>query len=183
MKILVTYFSQTGNTQKIAEAIHETALKNQNSVLKSIKKVKVNELNEYDLVFIGSTCNDADLAKPVLRFFKKIPKSPKFKLAGFFTHSTTPPEQGEYERMLFEKWAGKCSKSFEQISREKNIDFRGYYRCQGAPAPPIETFIHQTIIQDENEWAKYIEESKKHPDSLDIKKAQEFTQKILNELQ
>ena len=28
MKILITYFSQTGNTEKIAEAIHEIASKN-----------------------------------------------------------------------------------------------------------------------------------------------------------
>ncbi|MBY9009855.1 MAG: flavodoxin family protein, partial [Candidatus Lokiarchaeota archaeon] len=44
MKILITYFSQTGNTEKIAQAIHEASSKNHESYLKKIKKVKIEEL-------------------------------------------------------------------------------------------------------------------------------------------
>jgi len=50
MKILVTYFSQTGNTEKIAQAIHEVSSKNHESTLKKLKKVKIEELEDYDLI-------------------------------------------------------------------------------------------------------------------------------------
>ena len=48
MKILITYFSQTGNTEKIAEAIHEITSKNHDSYLKRIKEVKESFKNRSD---------------------------------------------------------------------------------------------------------------------------------------
>ena len=181
MKILVTYFSQTGNTEKIAEAIHEITSKNHDSYLKTIKKVKIEELNDYDLVFIGSPCHDTDLAKHVLRFLKKIPKSPKYAIAGFYTHSTYLPEGDERIKKLSKKWSSKGIETFEELKKEKNVNFKGYFRCQGIPSPPIEQFIHQTIIKDDEEWAEFLEEVKKHPNENDIEAAKKFAQDILNE--
>jgi len=181
MKILITYFSQTGNTEKIAKAIHEVSSKNHESTLKGLKKVKIGELEDYDLVFIGSPCHDSDLAKPTLRFLKKIPNSPKYVIAGFFTHSTFLPEGEERIKMLSEKWSGKCVSTFEELKKKKNVNFKGYFRCQGIPSPPIEQFIHKTIIKDEEEWADFIEEVKKHPNENDIEDAKKFAQDILSE--
>ena len=180
MKILITYFSQTGNTEKIAQAIHEASSKNHESYLKKIKKVKIEELNDFDLVFIGSACHDSDLAKPALRFLKKIPDSPKYAIAGFYTHSTYLPEEDDRIKKLSERWSGKCSKSFEELKKEKNANFKGYFRCQGIPSQPIEQFIHKTIIKDEEEWGVFIEEVKKHPNESDIENAKKFAQDILN---
>ena len=181
MKILITYFSQTGNTEKIAQAIHEVSSKNHESTLKKLKKVKIEELEDYNLVFIGSPCHDSDLAKPALRFLKKIPDSPKYAIAGFYTHSTFLPEGDERIKKLSEKWSGKCIATFEDVKKEKNANFKGYFRCQGIPSPPIEQFIHKTIIKDDEEWADFIEEVKKHPNEKDIEDAKKFAQVILNE--
>ncbi len=181
MKILVTYFSQTGNTEKIAQAIHEVSSKNHESTLKKLKQVKIEELEDYNLVFIGSPCHDSDLAKPALRFLKKIPDSPKYAIAGFYTHSTFLPEGDERIKKLSEKWSGKCIATFEDVKKEKNANFKGYFRCQGIPSPPIEQFIHKTIIKDDEEWADFIEEVKKHPNENDIEDAKKFAQDILNE--
>ena len=181
MKILVTYFSQTGNTKKIAQAIHEQASKNHESDLKTIKKVKIKDLDEFDLVFIGSACHDSDLAKPILRFLNKIPNSPKYAIAGFYTHSTYLPEGDERIKKLSKKWSSKGIETFEALKKDKNVDFKGYFRCQGIPSPPIEQFIHQTIIKDDEEWAGFIEEVKKHPDENDIENAKKFAQDILGE--
>jgi len=180
MKILIIYFSQTGNTEKIAQAIHEVSSKNHESYLKRIKKVKIEELEDYDLVFIGSPCHDSDLAKPALRFLKKIPDSPKYAIAGFYTHSTFLPEGDERIKKLSENWSGKCIATFEKVKKEKNVDFKGYFRCQGIPSPPIEQFIHKTIIKDDEEWATFLEEVKKHPNENDIENAKKFAQDILN---
>jgi flavodoxin len=181
MKILVTFFSQTGNTEKIAKAIHEEASKNHKSYLKSIKKVKIKELDDYNLVFIGSACHNADLAKPVLRFIKKIPKSPKYAIAGFYTHSTYLPEGEEWIINLSERWSGKCSKTFDEFKEEKNVNFKGYFRCQGIPSPQIEQFIHAEILKDEEKWGVFIKEVKNHPNKNDLDNAKKFAQDILNE--
>lgn len=180
MKILVTYFSQTGNTEEIAEAIHEVSSKNNESLLKKLKKVKIEDLNDYDLVFIGSACHDTDLAKPALRLLRKIPDSPKYAIAGFYTHSTYLPEGEEKIKKLSEEWSGNCSKTFEKLEKEKNVNFKGYYRCQGKATPGIERFIHGSIIKDDEEWAIFLEELKKHPDENDIENAKKFAQDILN---
>ncbi|MFX1481454.1 MAG: flavodoxin family protein [Promethearchaeota archaeon] len=180
MKILITYFSQTGNTEKIAETIHEMTSKNHDSYLKRIKEIKIEDLVDFDLIFIGSACHDSDLAKPVLNLLKKIPESPKYAIAGFYTHSTYLPEGDDKIIELSQRWSGKCSATFEEFKEEKNINFKGYFRCQGRPSPPIEQFIHKVIIKDDEEWAEFLEEVKKHPDENDIENAKKFAQDILN---
>lgn len=183
MKILVTYYSQTGNTEQIAKAIHKVVLQNHKADLKKVSNVKSKDLDKYDIVFLGSACHATDLAKPILRFIKKIPKSPNFKLAGFFTHSTAPPEGSERNKELYEKWAGNCHKSFEKIKKEKNIDFKGYFGCQGSPSPSIEEFIHETILPEDDEWRDYIEDAKNRPNTTDIENAKNFAKDILNKCQ
>ena len=180
MRILVTYFSQTGNTKRIAEVIHEITSQDNDSTLKDFKNLKVSELNDYDLVFLGSACHHSNLAPPVLKFIKKIPESPTFKLAGFITHSTYPPEGSERYTELFERWAGKCEKTFEKLQNENKIDYKGFFRCMGKPSKPIERFIHAKIITEDEEWEEYIKKVIKHPDEIDIKNAKEFAREILN---
>ena len=180
MKILVTYFSKTGNTKRIAEAIHEITSQSNDSILRNFKDLKVKELNNYDLIFFGSACHHSNLAPPVLRFIKKIPESPVFKLAGFVTHSTYPPEGSERHAELFEQWAGKCEKTFEKLQKEKEIDYKGFFRCMGVPSKPIERFIHAKIITEEEEWKEYLEEVVKHPDEKDIENAKLFAKEILD---
>ena len=179
MKILITYYSETGNTKMIAEAIHAITSQNNDSVLKDFKDLKVEELDNYDLVFLGSACHHADLAPPVLRFVETIPESPKFKLAGFVTHSTYPPEGSDSHAEMFEQWGSKCSKTYEKLQTEKNIDYKGYFRCMGVPSKPIEGFIHNEIITDKDEWIEYLEEIVKHPNEIDVENAKKFAKDIL----
>lgn len=184
MKILVTYFTQTGNTEKIAEAIHRELLSQGHAVeLKRIGEITAEGLNGYDLVFLGSACHDADLAKPVKRILERIAQSPPFRLAGFVTHATYMPEGGERQRELYEEWAGRCEKSFEQAGREKEIAWGGYFSCQGAPSPPIEAFIHREIVTEEDEWEEYVAEARKHPNEKDMEKAREFARRVLAQLE
>jgi flavodoxin len=48
----------------------------------------------------------------------------------------------------------------------------------GIPSPPIEKFIHDQIVTEEEQWAIYSEIIKKHPDEDDIENAREFANKI-----
>ena len=60
MKVLVAYYSETGNTEKIAGAIYGEVSKEHEVHLKKIKEVTVDTLNDYDLVFLGSACHSTD---------------------------------------------------------------------------------------------------------------------------
>ncbi len=53
LKILITYFSQTGNTEKVAKSIYE-GCQGEDVELKPIKEVDPSDLKNYDLVFLGS---------------------------------------------------------------------------------------------------------------------------------
>jgi len=54
-KVLVIYYSRTGNTKKMAESVSE-GIKNEGleAVLKEVKNVDANELLKYDAIIIGS---------------------------------------------------------------------------------------------------------------------------------
>ena len=83
--MLVAYYSETGNTEKIAKAIYGEASREHEAHLTRVKDISAETLNDYDLVFLGSACHSSDLAAPVKKLLKELPESPKFKLAGFFT--------------------------------------------------------------------------------------------------
>ena len=136
MNILIAYFSQTGNTAKVARAIYEETLSKEHEVhLKKIAEITPNSLNAYDLLFLGSACHDADLAKPVKRVLEGLASLSPFKLAGFVTHATQMPKEGEREQELYERWTGNCIQTFHRVSEEKQIAFLGYFHCQGVPSP------------------------------------------------
>jgi flavodoxin I len=171
MKVLVAYYSETGNTENVARAIYEEVSKEHDAHLMRIDEVQVSILNDYDVVFLGSACHSTDLAIPAKNILAGLPHSPKFKLAGFFTHAANSAG--------FTRWASKCSESFERVSKEKNIHFKGYYNCQGAPSAPLQEFIRKEIVTSPDAWEEYIEEVMKHPSSEDLQKAKKFAREIL----
>jgi len=181
MKILVAFYSETGNTEKIARALYEEISQEHEVHLKKINEVTSDAFRLYDIIFLGSACHSADLAIPVKKILEAIPNSPKSKLAGFFTHATYPPKRSQPQQTSFNKWAGKCVESFQHVSKEKQIDFKGYFNCQGAPSPPIQEFIKREIITSPDEWKEYIEEVMKHPTPEDLQKAREFVRRVLSQ--
>ena len=180
MKVLITYFSLTGNTALIAEAIHEQAQAlGHDARLATTAELTAHDMEAYDLVFLGSACHDADLARPVKQILDEMGDSPAFKLAGFCTHATQMAEEGGAAPELYERWAGNCIHSFRQASDERQVAFLGYFHCQGAPSPPIETFIHSTILTDDALWEPYIAEVRKHPTAEDLERARAFCRRML----
>lgn len=182
MRILVAYYSETGNTKKVAEAIHGAALINEDAELRRIQDVSPEDLGKFNLLILGSPCHDADLARPFKQFLDSLPHNPPFKFAGFFTHATFTPEQRERRKELFAEWAGKCGPTFVQTCQEKGITFLGYFHCMGAASAPIEAFIHRTIITDEAEWEEYLPELRSHPNSTDLENAKTFTTDIISKI-
>jgi len=183
MRILVAYYTQTRNTEAVAQAIHAEALAHGHSAdLKRFRRRRPEDLNEYEIVIVGSPCHHSDLAKPVKRLLAQLPQSPPFKLAGFATHATYLPEGSDRRRQLHEEWAGRCVKSFEDACRERSIPWAGFFGCQGAPSKSIELFIHRAIFKDPDEWAEYKAEIHKHPSEEDLEKARSFARGVIDEI-
>ncbi|TFH11233.1 MAG: hypothetical protein E4H08_01935 [Candidatus Atribacteria bacterium] len=147
--------------------------------VKPVGELSPDQLEDYDVVLLGSTCHSSDVAAPVKNLLDGIPDGVAFKLAGFVTHATTMPEGDDWKKDMYEKWAGRCQAAFETVSKDKGIEFLGYFHCEGAPCPPIEAFIRSTIITDDSQWAKYGEEVKKHPTAQDVDNAKAFARGIL----
>jgi flavodoxin/Fe-S-cluster-containing hydrogenase component 2 len=90
MKVLVIYFSQSGNTRKIAQAIVEGARKIADQVdIMSIKKITYEILDNYDLIGLGSPIWKADPPN-IRRFYRNAPDQKGKHLFAFCTHGTMP---------------------------------------------------------------------------------------------
>lgn len=71
MKALVIYYSATGNTEKVANAIHEGLLKERvKSALVKVQDAAGEELYDYDLVLLGSPSIGFLPAAPMMRFIQ-----------------------------------------------------------------------------------------------------------------
>jgi flavodoxin len=171
LKILVAYYSDTGNTEKIARAIYEEASKSHDAQLRKIREVKPEDIGNYDLVFLGGPCQGNDLAAPAKKLLNAIPISPKFKVAGFFTHMSP----------VSEKHSGheKCVTCFENTTREKHIELEGLYDCQGMPAPKLLEVMRKNVNVPDDQWERSLQEMRKHPSTEDIKKAKEFAANVM----
>lgn len=180
VKILVTYFSETGNTRKVAEAIAGAAETSAHEVVvSSLQDANPASLQGFALVFVGSTCHSSDIAAPVKEWLDRVPSEATPSLAGFVTHSATMPDGAAWKKQMYERWAGKCLGSFEHACANKGFEFLGFFHCQGAPSPEIETFIRNHIVTDEAQWNTYIDEVRQHPTPTDLQAAKAFAEQIL----
>jgi flavorubredoxin len=72
LKVLLLYWSATGNTEKAAQAIR-TVLEQEEvrTVVKRVQEAGAEELYEYDLIFMGSPSYEFLPPEPVQRFVKQ----------------------------------------------------------------------------------------------------------------
>ena len=89
LKILVTYYTGTGNTEKIAKAIKE-GITGHDVDLLPVKDVDPTSLNSYDLVFLGSGLYGFNVSRKIAALVKKAPELPS-KFAYFHTHENPQP--------------------------------------------------------------------------------------------
>ena len=123
VKTLIVYWSGTGNTEKVAKAIHRgLKRKGLEPTIKTVKEAREEDLYDYDLVFLGSPSHTWMPALPVLEFIKEkrreyakrglikpcAPKIPEKNAVVFCTYSgphTGIDEAiptGKYMRQFFE---------------------------------------------------------------------------------
>lgn len=83
MKVLVLYYSESGNTEKVAKGLVE-GLKTKDKELKTVQAV--DSLNGYDVIFFGFPVLEHSVPPAVQSVLKKVPE--KTPVAFFATHGS-----------------------------------------------------------------------------------------------
>ena len=170
MKILITFFSPTGNTEQIARAVHEELSGDHQVKLEKIEGIDAAGLTGYDLVFVGTPIHAGGLSGPVKALLENLPSSPGFALAGLVTHASDLYSKENYEKGL---------ESLASIAEGKGIRYLGCFDCQGRLAPAIQPMVQEAQGLSNEEWVKRMAETDKHPDAEDENDAREFSREIV----
>ena len=158
-KVLVTYFSLTGNTEKIAEAIHGSI--GQDKVILPIDKVE--DMGPYSLIFIGFPVQSHSLPYKAEVFLKKVPAGKKIAL--FSTHGSLPgirlsQEALEYASIL--------------VAKAKLL---GTFACRGKVSMQALEVLSRS--PEHEAWADMAASASTHPDAHDIADARAFAKWVL----
>lgn len=159
MKVLVTYFTQSGNTEKVAQAIYQAIGGNKEMV--SLKEAK--NPDSYEIVFCGFPVHSHSVPLPVQNFIKSI--SPGKQLALFATHGSL--RGGELATTAIE----------HAISLASKLRVLGTFGCRGKVDPKL---IEALLKKPEHRaWAETAKSAVSHPDESDLEDAKQFAKKIL----
>lgn len=71
MKVLVLYYSRTGNTERMAKAVAEGAKSVQNSQVELSYFVEADELNHVDVLFVGTPTYHHDMPIDIKMLFEE----------------------------------------------------------------------------------------------------------------
>ena len=170
MKVLVTYFSQTGNTEQIANAIHQEVSQSNDATINKLEEINVDGLNDYDLIFLGSPIHAGGLSGAANEFLETLPESSKFKLSGFVTHSSPAYENESFERGV---------NSFDEAAKSKGINYLGCFDCQGRLTEALHDIVKQSRQLSDDEWAERMAQTDPHPDEEDEANAKKFAKEVL----
>lgn len=153
-KILVAYYSKTGNTKKIAEAIYEA--------LPDIKAIKpINEIqptDEYHLIFIGFPVHSHSVPFKVEKFLKSIPKGKKIAL--FSTHGSLTGSRLSREAIEHAVVVASQAKVVSTFS------------CRGKVSPEALEILSRS--PEHEAWADMAASARAHPNEQDLEEARAF---------
>ena len=160
MKVLVTYYTQTGNTEKIARALYDSLT--MDKTILPIAEVKNRE--GYDLVFCGFPVQAHSVPAKMAEFIKGLPRGQKVAL--FATHGSQ--RGGQLPRQAFESAAGLAI----------NLKVLGQFGCRGK----VDAKIIDALMKkpEHKAWAEEAQSAEGHPDAADLMDAQVFAQVIVD---
>ncbi len=159
MKTLIAYFSLTGNTKKIAEAIYETLEGD-----KEITKIEdCPDLDEFSLVFVGFPVHSHSVPFKVENFLKNIPQGKKIAL--FSTHGSLTGSQLSREALEY------------AIVLASKVKVLGSFSCRGKVSPQALELLMKS--PEHAAWAEMAASAHNHPDQNDLEDARAFARWIL----
>jgi len=162
MKALVTYFSQTGNTKKLAHAIYDAI-----TIEKELTPIQADQdIKGYDIIFCGFPVVAHSVPGKVHSFLKDIPEGQN--IVFFCTHGSR--RGGQLPRQAIEQAVGLSTKA----------KVLGAFGCQGQVSPKI----LEALSEKPEHWA-WVEEAQSaygHPDAADLMDAKEFALRMIDKI-
>lgn len=162
MKVLVTYYSETGNTEKLAQAIHEGVGRVDKEI---IPLDQVDNVDQYDIVFCGFPIHASSIPGKVQPFLKGFPEGKK--LAIFATHGSL--RGGQLAVTAFDY----------ALSLANKARILGTFGCRGR----VKSSLIEALMQkpEHRTWAQEAQSSAAaHPDHADIADAKDFARSMLD---
>jgi len=160
MKTLVTYFSQTGNTKRVAEAIFGELTGE-----KEIKEIsEVEDTSGYDLLFVGFPIRGYGAAKPAAEFLAN--QCQGNKVALFITHAA--PEDFE----PLEEWLISCKNAAD------GTQLKGMFDCRGELDQTIADHMLKSGDPKLEAWAKERPSTVGQPDDSRLQRARAFARQM-----
>ena len=154
MKALVAYYSESGNTEKLAKAIYE-------GITVSGKEIgKLSDVNasDCDVIFVGFPVQASSVPGKVEKFIKSIPEG---KIIAFFvTHGSLRGGQLAISALYY------------AFSLALKMTVIGTFGCRGEVNPGI---IDALLKKPEHRaWAMEAQSAVGHPDDADLEDGKEF---------
>ena len=154
MKALVAYYSESGNTEKLAKAIYDGISVPEKEMM------PIGEANatDGDVIFIGFPVQASSVPATVEKFIKSVPEGKK--LAFFVTHGSLRGGQLAITALYY------------AFSLALNHTVLGTFGCRGQVKPSI---IDSLLNNPEHRgWALEAQSAVGHPDNADLADGQEF---------
>lgn len=168
MRVLITYFSQTGNTEKIARAIYKEL-----QFEKEIKPLdKVHSLDEFDLIFLGFPIINFGPAEPIKLFLAELAKGKNIAL--FITHAT-PSDHPRLQGMV-DRWIIKC----RDYAASANL--MGIYHCEGELSQAMADEMSKSDSPVLQKFASMRSVTEGRPNDTDLAGAAVFAREVLAKL-
>lgn len=163
MKTLVTYYTQTGNTRKVAEAIYGEIPDE-----KEIKALaEVEGLEGYDLVFFGFPIQAGNPAKDAGEFLAA--KGAGKRMAVFTTHGA--PEEAERVKPWLD--------NIRRRAAEAGAELLGLFDCQGEASQQVVDYLLGHEDPELRRYGREAAEAKGLPDAARLERARGFAQDVV----
>ncbi len=160
-RTLVTYFSKTGNTKYIADAIYMKV--SGDKTIKPVNELQEHEIEEYSLVFIGFPVHSHSIPFPVEGILKNIP--PNKKIALFSTHGSLTGSRLSREALEYATVLALKAKVL------------GSFSCRGKVSLTAVDVLEKS--PEHKAWAEMSASASTHPDRNDLEDARSFARWIM----
>ncbi|MBU1338623.1 MAG: flavodoxin family protein [Acidobacteria bacterium] len=158
-KTLITYFSRTGNTRQIAEAIEAAVPGNK----ECRPLAEIESVEGYDLLFVGFPVQTHSIPHRVEQFLKTIPRGKNIAL--FSTHGSLTG--GRLSREALEHAASLVS----------SARLLGTFSCRGKVSQEALEVLSRS--PEHKAWSEMAGSARTHPDEHDSKEAAAFARWVL----
>ena len=163
MKALVAYYSETGNTKKLAQAIYDSLVIDKE--MKPVQEAK--NTAGYDIIFSGFPVQAHSVPPKAMNFITRLSKGQK--VAFFSTHGSL--RGGILPRQAFE----------HAVSLAVNANVLGHFGCRGQVKAEVLDALMKKL--EHEAWVNEAQSAAGHPDEHDLADAKSFAAEMMAKIE